>query len=142
LVRYPGGKTGDVEQLVQNIDYAPTFLELAGVDVPTDIQGASLLPLLAGEEPATWRKSLYYHFYEYPAEHAVKRHCGVRTERYKLIHFYNDIDIWELYDLQSDPMEMNNLFGKKEYDAITKELKTELSRLEKQYDVTEDIFQK
>ena len=140
LVRYPGGRIGDINELVQNIDYAPTFLELAGVEVPADIQGASLLPLLAGEKPATWRKSLYYHFYEYPAEHAVKRHCGVRTERYKLIHFYNDIDIWELYDLQSDPMEMNNLFGKKGYEEITKELKTELGRLEKQYGVTDSVF--
>ena len=140
LVRYPGGRIGDINELVQNIDYAPTFLELAGVEVPADIQGASLLPLLAGEKPATWRKSLYYHFYEYPAEHAVKRHCGVRTERYKLIHFYNDIDIWELYDLQSDPMEMNNLFGEKGYEEITKELKTELGRLEKQYGVTDSVF--
>ena len=141
LMRYPDGEKGDIKQLVQNIDYAPTFLELAGVEVPADIQGESLLPLLAGKKPATWRKSLYYHFYEYPAGHSVKRHCGIRTERYKLIHFYNDIDIWELYDLQSDPMEMNNLFGKKVYEEITKELKTELGRLEKQYGVTDSLFQ-
>ena len=102
---------GDIPQMVQNIDYAPTFLDLAGAPIPGDIQGVSLLPLLRGEKPADWRKSLYYHFYEYPAEHMVKRHYGVRTERYKLIHFYNDIDEWELYDLQEDPTEMHNLYG-------------------------------
>lgn len=135
LVRMPGGKKGDIKELVQNIDYAPTFLELAGVKVPADIQGESFLPLLKGKKPSGWRKSLYYHFYEYPAEHAVKRHYGVRTERYKLIHFYNDIDTWELYDLQEDPTEMNNLYGKIGYESITAELEKELSRLEKQYKV-------
>ena len=99
-MRLPGGKKGDIPQLVQNIDYAPTFLELAGAPIPADIQGESLLPLLKGERPENWRNSLYYHYYEYPAEHSVKRHYGVRDDRYKLIHFYNDIDVWELYDLQ------------------------------------------
>ncbi|MEG1544624.1 MAG: sulfatase [Tannerellaceae bacterium] len=134
LMRLPGGKKGQIQQLVQNIDYAPTFLELAGVTVPEDIQGASLLPLLQGKQPADWRTALYYHFYEYPAEHAVKRHYGVRTNRYKLIHFYNDIDQWELFDLQEDPSEMNNLYGKAGYEAVTAELMTELHKLQKQYD--------
>ena len=124
---------GDISEMVQNIDYAPTFVELAGAEVPSDIQGVSLLPLLKGEKPATWRKSLYYHFHEYPAEHSVKRHYGVRTERYKLIHFYNDIDEWELYDLQEDPKEMHNLYGQKGYEKITEDLMTELIRLQKQY---------
>ena len=120
IMRLPKGfdRKGDITELVQNIDYAPTFLELAGAPVPEDIQGVSLLPLLKGEKPADWRKSLYYHFYEYPAEHMVKRHYGVRTERYKLIHFYNDIDVWELYDLQADPTEMHNLYGQKEYESV------------------------
>lgn len=83
--------------MVQNIDYAPTFLELAGVAVPDDMQGLSLLPLLKGGHPADWRRSLYCHFYEYPAEHMVRRHYGARNGRWKLIHFYNDIDQWELY---------------------------------------------
>lgn len=134
LARFPHGKKGKVSQMVQNIDYAPTFLELAGVDIPEDIQGVSLLPLLKGERPKDWRKSLYYHFYEYPAEHAVKRHYGVRTERYKLIHFYNDIDAWELYDLKKDPREMHNLFGKPGYEKITEKLKGELVKLQTQYD--------
>lgn len=124
---------GDIPEMVQNIDYAPTFLDLAGAEIPEDIHGVSLLPLLKGEKPADWRKSLYYHFYEYPAEHMVKRHYGVRTERYKLIHFYNDIDAWELYDLQEDPKEMNNLFGKEGYEQITEDLMQELHRLQAQY---------
>lgn len=124
---------GDIAQMVQNIDYAPTFLDIAGAEIPEDIQGVSLMPLLKGEKPENWRKSLYYHFYEYPAEHMVKRHYGVRTERYKLIHFYNDIDVWELYDLKEDPKEMKNLFGKPGYEKITEELKAELVRLQKQY---------
>lgn len=134
LARLPHGKKGHVAQMVQNIDYASTFLELAGVEIPGDIQGVSLLPLLKGVRPKDWRKSLYYHFYEYPAEHAVKRHYGVRTERYKLIHFYNDIDVWELYDLKKDPGEMHNLFGKPGYDKITAKLKKELVKLQTQYD--------
>ena len=125
---------GDIPQLVQNIDYAPTFLELAGAPVPDDIQGVSLLPLLKGEKPADWRKELYYHFYEFPAEHMVKRHYGIRTERYKLIHFYNDIDAWELYDIQNDPTEMNNLYGKSEYDTVVANLKDAMFRLQEQYD--------
>lgn len=134
LMRLPGGKKGDIPQLVQNIDYAPTFLELAGAPIPADIQGESLLPLLKGERPENWRNSLYYHYYEYPAEHSVKRHYGVRDDRYKLIHFYNDIDVWELYDLQEDPHEMNNLYGKPSYEAVMKRMRDELYKLQKQYD--------
>ncbi len=135
IMHLPKGydKRGDIPQMVQNIDYAPTFLELAGAPIPDDIQGVSLVPLLRGEQPADWRTSLYYHFYEYPAEHSVKRHYGVRTDRYKLIHFYNDIDQWELYDLQADPHEMNNIYGKPGTEETTKELMKELKRLQIQY---------
>ena len=126
VVRMPGGARGDIVELVQNIDYAPTFLELAGAEIPADIQGRSLLPLLRGEHPADWRPALYYHFYEYPAEHMVKRHYGVRTDRWKLIHFYNDIDVWELYDLQEASHEMNNLYGKPSYEAVMKRMRDEL----------------
>ena len=104
-------RKGDICEMVQNIDYAPTFLELAGAQIPGDIQGVSLVPLLKGEKPADWRKALYYHYYEYPAEHMVKRHYGIRTEHYKLIHFYDDIDEWELYDLKNDSTEMHNIYG-------------------------------
>ena len=136
IMRLPEGfdRRGDITQLVQNIDYAPTFLDLAGLPIPEDIQGVSLLPLLKGENPKDWRKSLYYHFYEYPAEHAVCRHYGVRTERYKLMHFYNDIDSWELYDLQADPSEMHNLYGQPGTEEITRQLMDELERLQVLYD--------
>lgn len=134
LMRFPHGKRGAVQQMVQNIDYAPTFLELAGVDIPDDIQGVSLLPLLKGENSKDWRQSLYYHYYEYPAEHAVKRHYGIRSQRYKLIHFYNDIDEWELFDLKNDPSEMNNLYGKAGYEKTTRQLKEEMKKLQLLYD--------
>jgi arylsulfatase A-like enzyme len=111
VMRLPGGKKGDINEMVQNIDYAPTFLDLCGVKIPSDIQGVSFLPLLEGKKVTNWRKSLYYHYYEFPAEHAVRRHFGVRTSRYTLIHFYKDIDCWELYDLKNDPEEMHNLYG-------------------------------
>ena len=135
LMRMPNGKRGTIDQLVQNIDYAPTFLELAGLEIPEEIQGKSLLPLLKGEEVEDWRTSLYYHFYEYPSEHAVKRHYGIRTERYKLIHFYNDIDTWELYDLQADPNEMNNIYDEK--SSLCDSLKRELNVLREHYEVEE-----
>lgn len=135
IMHLPKGfdRRGDITEMVQNIDYAPTFLEIAGADIPEDIQGASLVPLLKGEHPKNWRKSLYYHYYEYPAEHSVKRHYGVRTERYKLIHFYNDIDWWELFDLQKDPSEMHNVYQNPEYKEVVEELKAELRRLQEQY---------
>lgn len=124
-----------VNELVQNIDYAPTFLELAGVAIPSDMQGQSLLELLKGERVKDWRKDgLYYHFYEYPGEHEVRRHEGVRTERYKLIHFYgHDIDTWELYDLRSDSTEMKNLYGAKEMASVQKDMHAKLARLKTQY---------
>lgn len=134
LMRLPNGKKGVIPEMVQNIDYAPTFLELAGVEIPEDIQGKSILPLLKGEKVTDWRTSLYYHYYEYPAEHRVKKHYGVRTERYKLIHFYDDIDEWELFDLENDPMEMNNLYGQEGTEKLVDELKKELLKLQEQYD--------
>lgn len=128
-------RRGDIPEMVQNIDYAPTFLELAGVEVPEDMQGVSLLPLLRDEKgPEEWRDNLYYHYYEYPAEHAVKRHYGVRDDRYKLIHFYNDIDHWELFDLQEDPSEMNNIYGKPGTEEITKRMMAKLKAAQEQYD--------
>lgn len=127
-------RRGDIGEMVQNIDYAPTFLEIAGLDVPSDIQGVSLMPLLRGEHPSDWRETLYYHFYEYPAEHMVKRHYGVRDGRYKLIHFYNDLDQWELYDLESDPTEMNNIFGKPGTEEVTRSMMRKLRQAQEQYD--------
>ncbi len=120
--------------MVQNIDHAPTFLEIAGVTVPEDIQGDSYLSLLKGENSGNWRQAIYYHYHEYPAEHAVKRHYGIRTTQYKLIHFYDDIDSWELFDLKNDPTEMRNLIFDKNYREIISELKKQLFELQEKYD--------
>lgn len=123
----------DAGGFVQNIDHAPTFLELAGAAIPDDIQGESWLPLLRGKNRG-WRKSLYYHYYEYPAEHSVRRHYGVRTQRYSLMHFYNDLDEWELFDLKADPEQMHNIFGQPGTARVTKKLRRELERLQRRYD--------
>jgi len=139
LVRYPKEiKPGSVnEDIVLNLDFAPTFLDFAGVAKPPDMQGRSIRGLLRRKRSKDWRKSMYYHYYEYPAVHSVKRHYGVRTERYKLIHFYNDIDEWELYDLRKDPREMKNVFNDPAYAGIVKKLKAELQRLRKKYKDTD-----
>jgi len=135
LVRHPGEiRAGAVnEDIVMNLDFAETFLDYAGVHVPDDMQGCSLRPLLQGRTPEDWRSSMYYHYYEYPAVHSVKRHYGVRTRRYKLIHFYNDIDEWELYDLKNDPEELHNIYNDPQQADVVKELKAELARLRTQY---------
>ena len=135
LVRYPGEvKAGSVsDDIVLNLDFGATFLDFAGVPVPTDMQGESLRKILQGKTPGDWRKSMYYHYYEYPGAHSVKKHYGVRTGRYKLIHFYHDIDEWELYDLKKDPKEMRNVFGDPAYAETVKELKIELQALREKY---------
>lgn len=133
LMRYPGGKKGHIPEIVQNIDYGPTILDIAGAEIPEDMQGVSLLPLLKGEHPKEWRNSIYYHFYEYPAEHAVKRHYGVRNDRYKLIHFYQDIDAWEFYDLQEDPHELDNKIDNPKYKNKILKMYQELNQLIEQY---------
>jgi len=143
IMRLPAGmnKRGTVKEMVQNIDYAPTFLDLAGVAIPSDIQGMSLLPLLEKGKVDNWRTSLYYHYYEYPGEHQVRRHYGIRTERYKLIHFYGaDVNSWELFDLKKDPTEMHNLYGNEKYADRVVTLKAELDALQKQYDVKESDY--
>jgi arylsulfatase A-like enzyme len=136
IVRWPGATAaGSIdEHLVQNLDFAQTFLDIAGVAAPEDMQGASLAPLLRGEAPADWRSSLYYHYYEYPAVHSVRRHYGVRTAQHKLIHYYN-IDEWELFDLYADPDEMVNLYGDPGQQPLIDTLKAELQRLRAQYAV-------
>lgn len=139
IVRWPGvtPPASQNSQLVQNLDYAQTFLDICGASSPQDMQGASLVPILKGKKPKDWRKSLYYHYYEYPGAHDVRRHYGVRTDRYKLIHFYN-IGGWELYDLEKDPYELNSLYGKPGHEKLTTDLKKELASLRRQYQVPED----
>jgi len=139
VMRYPDEiKSAQVSQkMVMNLDFASTFLDFAGVDIPSDMQGKSLRSIVKGKSPADWRESIYYHYYEYPhGWHNVKRHCGVRTGQYKLIHFYQD-DIWELFDLQKDPNEMNNVYANPEYADIVIDLKKELKRLQEFYGDTE-----
>jgi arylsulfatase A-like enzyme len=135
LVRWPGHtKPGSVnDNLVMNLDFPETFLAAAGVEIPDDMQGRSLVPLLEGKD-ADWRKSVYYHYYEFPGAHSVRRHYGVRTDRYKLIYFYeDDVDEWELYDLEKDPHEMKSVYDDPAYAEVVKEMKAELQRLRDQY---------
>lgn len=143
LMRYPQliRPGSEITELVQNIDYAPTFLDLAGVKIPDDMQGLSLVPLLAGENELPGRNALYYHYYEYPNEHMVKRHYGIRTDRYKLIHFYYDIDDWEFYDLQEDPQELHNLIDEPPYQGMIDSLKTELEKLKMHYKDDSDVVE-
>jgi len=139
VVRWPGVvRAGSVNtDLVQNLDFAETFLDLAGVAVPDHMQGLSLLPLLRGERPSDWRDALYYQYYEYPGTHAVQRHYGVRTDRYKLIHYYL-IDEWELFDLESDPHEMTSVYNRPDYTEVRRALEVRLAKLRMQYAVPED----
>lgn len=178
LIAYPGHiQPGTVcNKLVQNIDYAPTFLDLAGVSKPKELPGRSLTPLFkAGDKVKGWRNSIYYHYYDYPTYHMVRKHDGVRTDRYKLIHFYGEggldavkenkyqrqpgtrehgcmtyltslgyfepkdsaVNYNELYDLQADPHELNNLYGKPGYEKITKQLQKQLNDYRKSVGVDE-----
>jgi arylsulfatase A-like enzyme len=178
LIAYPGHiQPGTVcNKLVQNIDYAPTFLDLAGISKPKELPGRSLTPLFkAGDKVKVWRSSIYYHYYDYPTYHMVRKHDGVRTDRYKLIHFYGEggldavkenkyqrqpgtrehgcmtyltslgyfepkdsaVNYNELYDLQADPHELNNLYGKPGYEKITKQLQKQLTDYRKSIGVDE-----
>ena len=133
LVRWPAGiKPGTrSDALGLNIDFAPTFLELAGLPVSADMQGRSLLPVLRGRAPADWRTSMYYRYYHDPGDHNTRAHLGVRTRTHKLIHFWKK-DQWELFDLVNDPYELHNLYGEPGQEALTATLKTELARVKKQ----------
>jgi arylsulfatase A-like enzyme len=127
------------ESMVTNLDFAPTFLDCARVRPPADMQGESFLPLLLGRSSAGWRQSVYYHYYEYPAVHMVKRHFGIRTERYKLIHFYYDIDASELYDLATDPHELVNRIDDPAYADVRRALEGELARRQSDYGDSERL---
>ena len=129
----PGSTT---TALVQNIDYAPTILEAAGVEAVSPMHGISLLPLASGQA-ASWERDLYYHFYENPGFHGVARHYGVRTQRYKLLHYYLE-DEWELFDLNTDPYDQVNLYGKAGHENVVKDLKLRLAALRSRYQVPDD----
>src|ERR1051325_4230017 len=137
VVRWPGVvKPGSAEKrIVSNIDFAPTFLQAAGASVPKEIQGRSMVPILKGDDASGWRKSFYYHFYEdKDGDHHVAKHEGVTNGRTKLIHFYT-LGEWELYDLEKDPHEMVNVYGKPEYAKVQAEMTAELERQRKELQV-------
>ena len=130
----PGAR---IEQMVQNIDYAPTFLDVAGVAVPNEVQGCSLVPLLQGQSPRSWRREIYYHYYMDKA-YNLPRFEGVRTERYKLISYYKPSQEWELFDLQKDPNELQSVYGDASYRSVRARLKKKLAELRAKYDVPEN----
>jgi arylsulfatase A-like enzyme len=138
MIRWPGKiKPGiKVDAMVQNIDYAPTFLDMAGLTAPDEVQGRSLLPLFGGKTPANWRKSIYYHYYMDGA-YNLPRFEGVHAGRYKLINYYFPKQEWELFDLEKDPQELRSVHADPAYAEIRDTLKRDLQRLRKQYDVTE-----
>jgi arylsulfatase A-like enzyme len=140
LVRWPGvTKAGSSSnQIVSLIDFAETFLEIGKQPIPPEMQGRSVVPLCQGNTPADWRKSLYYHYYEFPVPHRVRPHYGVITDRYKLIHYYKpDVDDWELLDREQDPQETRNFYNDPAYATTVKELHAELERLRKEVKETE-----
>ncbi|MGQ0640499.1 MAG: sulfatase family protein [Gemmatimonadaceae bacterium] len=136
LVRWPGVvRAGSVNQdLVQNLDYAETMLEMANVPVPQEMQGRSLVPLLRGQTPRDWRDAIYYQYFEYPSWHMVRRHYGVRTKRYKLIHYY-EVNEWELFDLEKDPRELHSVYAEAGYKSALASMQTKLRELRAHYRV-------
>ena len=141
VIRYPGQiEAGTVvSDIVSNIDFAPTLLEMAGVPIPEKVQGNSFFKILKGQASNDWRQSMYYHYYEYPYYHRVQPHYGIRNQRFKLIHFYYNIDTWEFYDLENDPSEMNNLINNPAHASTISSLKSELYQLKESYGNTLSI---
>ena len=142
LMRYPkeimpGTR---INELIQNLDFAPAFLDYAGVKIPDDMQGESFRKIVSGES-SQWRDAIYYTYYEYPSVHMVKRHYGIRTNRYKLIHFYYDVDEWELYDLENDPAEMNNVYKQEQYQSVREEMHERLAELREKYGDSDELNQ-
>lgn len=144
LVRWPNVvQAGSVEnEMVQNLDFAQTMLEAANIAAPDDMQGQSIIPLLKGDNDTWTRDAVYYHYYEYPSVHMVKRHYGIVSKEYKLVHFYYDVDEWELYDRLKDPLEMNNVFDDPNYSDIIAELKIELNEMRELYKDSPELDRK
>jgi arylsulfatase A-like enzyme len=144
MIKWPNvikpGTTND--EMVQNLDFAQTFLEAAMIEAPDDMQGESIIPLLKGNVEKWNRDAVYYHYYEYPSVHMVKRHYGIVNKEYKLIHFYYDVDEWELYDRINDPNEMTNVYNNPDYKDIVKKLTEELYELRKKYKDSKELDQK
>jgi len=136
IVHWPEGIDAGIanKNLVQNLDLAPTVLDLAGTEIPDRMQGRSMVPLLKGENPEDWRDAVYYHYYEGPPRvHEVARHYGVRTDRYTLVH-YPDHNEWELFDLEYDPDQINSVYGEPDYAEVQQQLKNRIDELQEQYE--------
>src|SRR6185295_19571735 len=132
VARGPGIKPGAVTDLFAlNADFAPTFLDFAGLKVPADMHGRSLVPILRGEKPADWRTSIYYRYYHDPGHHNTRSHYGVRTATHKLIYYWKK-DQWELFDLVKDPDELHNIYNDSGQQRVAAKLKAELHRLKKE----------
>ena len=142
LMRYPKEieKGTQVNELIQNLDFAPTFLDYAGIEIPNDIQGESFRKIVS-KTKSEWRDAIYYTYYEYPSVHMVKRHYGVRTDRYKLMHFYYDIDEWEMYDLKEDPSEMKNIYNDSNYKEIKDMMHKRLTEIRDKYGDSDELNQ-
>ena len=141
LIQWPGIiKPGSVNNdMVSNLDFAETFLDIAGVKKPSDMQGESMVPLLEGKINGWKRESVYYHYYEFPSVHMVKRHYAIVTKAYKLIHFYHDVNEWELIDRQNDPQELKNEYNNPKYADVVEKLKKELVAIRQKYGDSEEI---
>lgn len=135
IVRYPGRVEPGSENtdVIANVDFAPTFLEVAGIESDYQTQGRSFAAALTGDTPPDWRQSMYYHYYEFPFWHHVQPHYGIRTDKYTLAHFYYNIDQWELYDLEKDPAQMHNVIDDPDYAEVVTQLKAQLAELQTHY---------
>ncbi len=143
LIAWPGKVEAGSQsnEMVQNLDFAQTFLDAAGIDQPDDMQGESLLPILTGQIEDWNREAVYYHYYEYPAEHMVNRHYAIITKEYKLIHYYFDLDYWELIDRKKDPMELHNVYNDPAYADIKEKLHKELKEIRRKYGDSNELSQ-
>lgn len=142
ILRHPdaGNQGRRIQEMFAFVDLAPTFLDLAGAEIPESMQGRSFMPLFfKGGDLPDWRNSVYYHYYEYPQPHRVAPHFGIRTDRYKLIRFYGPFEHWELFDLQQDPNEMSNLYEDPEYRQLSESLKADLTELAELYEDKEAL---
>ena len=144
VIRYPQAIKPETvnEDIVLNVDFAPTFLDFADIEVPDAMQGASFRPLVEGNRPDDWQTAMYYRYWMHLSGHNVYAHYGIRTLRHKLIYYYADglsqpgakddprPPEWELFDLEKDPGEMNNVYADPAYADVVKELRLELRRLQ------------
>ena len=128
--------------MVQNLDFAQTILDAAGINAPSDMQGESLVPLFEGKDELWDRDAVYYHYYEYPSIHMVKRHYAIVTKEFKLVHFYYDVDEWELYDRLNDPLELKNVIDDKAYSETVAQLKQRLQELRVKYKDSKELDHK